>query len=149
MIFTERPSNFKNNFIGVLCLLECKGKILLLLRSPHASFFVNRWSVPFGKMDQGQDPKTAIVSKLKEEIGYTLEDESRLQNVQTVWVRFPSLCEFQCHIFHLWLDDEPEIGFDHQTYQNYTWMRPSDAALHPDLVQDLSGCIAMCYGDTT
>lgn len=58
-------SNFRTSVIG----LFNKGKILILQRGSTANWMPNKWSIVGGVVDEGENPKEAIIRECFEEVG--------------------------------------------------------------------------------
>jgi 8-oxo-dGTP diphosphatase len=54
--------------VGALCLLECRGR-LLLLRQHHR----HGWTLPGGLVDRGEDATAAVIREVREETGLAIE----------------------------------------------------------------------------
>lgn len=58
------------------CFLEYDSKFVILLRHSHKPSG-DTWGLPAGKVEAGEDDKTALLRELREETGYKA-DESEL-----------------------------------------------------------------------
>lgn len=56
------------------CFLEHEGRFLILLRHSHKPNG-GTWGLPAGKVDPGEDDRTAVLRELGEETGYIASDE--------------------------------------------------------------------------
>jgi len=66
MVYKEKPNDFIPDIEVVGCLLECKGKILLLHRHDYKSQG-GKWGIPAGKINKEDlDVKSALLRELKE-----------------------------------------------------------------------------------
>lgn len=65
---------------GAAVLLVSDGKILLerQFRFPYNEVI---WEIPAGKLNRGEDPKSAAVRELEEETGYRAENAKHLLNI--------------------------------------------------------------------
>jgi len=142
MIYQNIPPCFKPKFNVVSCYVEFKGKILLLFRNSNKSEG-NKWGVPAGKINSGENEEEAIVRELKEETGLEILPE-KLHYFNKVYVRYPDY-DFVYHIFYFHLDSKLPIKINLREHQGHTWVTPQDA-LAMKLVPDLDSCIRMYYG---
>jgi len=51
-----------------------KGKFLVLKRSNTEDIFPNKWELPSGKVEFGEDPNKALIREIKEETGLIIEN---------------------------------------------------------------------------
>jgi 8-oxo-dGTP diphosphatase len=49
----------------------CDDEVLLLRRSMNETFLPGRWTLPAGKLQDGEDPEVAALRELREETGLT------------------------------------------------------------------------------
>jgi len=98
MIYKETPTDFKERYKVVSCFVELTGKILLLHRQDHKPHG-NLWGVPAGKVDRGEDLKTALVREVKQETGLQVVSPNF---VGKVYVRYPDY-DFTYFIYYVFL----------------------------------------------
>ena len=55
--------------IVVAGVIHHEGKFLMLKRSNHENFFPNKWELPGGKVEFGEEPNHALTREIKEETG--------------------------------------------------------------------------------
>jgi 8-oxo-dGTP pyrophosphatase MutT (NUDIX family) len=72
-------SNFRTSVIG----LFNKGKILILQRGSTANWMPNKWSIVGGVVDEGENPKEAIIRECFEEVGLKPKNVSFDYNIMT------------------------------------------------------------------
>lgn len=60
--------------IVVAGIVHNAGKFLVLKRSSSEDIFPNKWELPSGKVDFGEDPNEALVREIKEETGMLVKD---------------------------------------------------------------------------
>jgi 8-oxo-dGTP diphosphatase len=71
----------KKNHILVACaIIENNGKILAAKRS-HAQSHGGQWEFPGGKIGPDEDPDTAIIREIREELGCGIEVKNELADV--------------------------------------------------------------------
>ena len=59
-------------------IIEDKGKVLLCQRHHLSKRFPLKWEFPGGKVENGEDPETAIARELNEELGIIVTDIDRI-----------------------------------------------------------------------
>ncbi len=141
MIYKNTPEEFNPKFEVVSCYLEHDGKILLLHRHNHKSEG-NKWGVPAGKIDEGENELTAMVREIKEETGQKIPVE-QLEYLSKVYVKYPDY-DFVYHMFRAKLNEQAAITLSEGEHKDYKWVAPL-AALNLELVRDLNQCIEMYY----
>lgn len=111
----SEPKKMANQEYGdVLCVYD--GCLLMLKRSPQDSFEPGKWSVPGGKIEPGETPRTGAIRELCEETGIVCSDDN---------------CFFvekdkSSHYYQLYLNDEPNIVLDESEHVQYKWMTRED-----------------------
>lgn len=141
MIYKNLPEKFNTKFEVVSCFLECQGEILLLQRHGEKSQG-GKWGVPAGKIDLGEDEKTAVLRELREETGLAIS-ENQVNHRQKLYVRYPEY-DFVFDIFLAKLDNRPEVVLNSEEHTGFKWLSPKDA-LALDLILDEDECIKMTY----
>lgn len=140
MISTQKPVEFNPVFEVASCFVEREdGKILLVLRLPHKSEG-NKWGVPAGKVEAGEQPQATIVRETQEETGITLE---RPRLFDTFHVRYPDY-DFTYHIYHAVISSDTEVELARDEHQDFTWALPEEA-LKLNLVRHQDDCIRFFY----
>lgn len=141
MIYKCIPKEFNPRFEIVSCYMECGGEILLLHRQDSKSEG-NRWGVPAGKIDKGENEPEAMIREIKEETGQKVLP-GKLEYLKKVYVKYPEY-HFIYHMFRLRMDRKPSIKLDRKEHKDHQWIRPLKA-LELHLVRDLDKCIRLFY----
>ena len=143
MIYNEQPDNFIPDIKVVACLIEYKGKILLLHRHNHKSEG-GKWGPPAGKMDkEDKNEKSAMLRELKEETGLVLSEDD-LTFHKTFYVVYPNKKYFY-HYHRALLKKDVDIIIEKNEHQDFIWMTPEEALKMP-LVMDEYYCLKDYYG---
>lgn len=142
MIYKNFPKKFNPVFEIVSCYLEYNGKILLLHRHKHKSEG-DKWGVPAGKINRGENEFQAMLREIREETGQKLRSEN-LEYLTKVYVKYPEY-HFVYHMFRARLAHLPRIELSVHEHKGCKWISP-DKALGLDLVRELDKCIKMSYG---
>ena len=141
MIYRDKPSNFDPKFDVVSCFIEYNGEILLLHRQNHKPEG-NTWSVPAGKVDEGEKILETTVREIQEETGFKIPP-SQISYFGKVYVKYPSY-DFVYHIFHTKLNQQQKVTINHKEHKDFRWISPENALKRP-LIQDLDACIKLFY----
>ena len=141
MIYKEQPEDFNSEFDVVSCFVEYDGEILLLHRQDHKPQG-NTWGVPAGKVDEGEDILKSMIRETQEETGFELSS-SKLSYFEKVYVKYPDF-DFIYHIFHIKLNQKPNITINSNEHKDFKWTSPRNALEMP-LIQDLEPCIKLFY----
>lgn len=141
MIHKIKPSKFKPLFETVGCFCEYKGEILLLKRLPEKPEG-DKWGLPAGKIDQGENLIGAMLRELEEETGHRVSAQD-LQFLSTVFVRYPDY-DFVFHSFKLPLDEKIKILISPKESTAFRWERPEEA-LKMNIVENLDQIIMLHY----
>lgn len=149
MFYLEKPEGAKPSFEAVGCYVEYEEngvvKVLKLLRSPYLKIEPLKWGGPAGKVEEGEDPRSAMVRELLEEAGIKVNAE---------WLKFVAkyYCDFRpdyqfsftYHVFRLRLAKLPRIILNSENVA-WVWIQPGLAhALQ--LFKDEQPCINAVYG---
>lgn len=141
MIYLQPPENFQPKFYVVACFIEHDGKFLMLLRNPEKTEG-NKWGAPAGKRDVGETEVEALVREVWEETGITLSHEQVNRSTPT-YDRYPDY-DFVFHLFHVLLDEKPQVTIDPQEHQDFCWVSPEEA-YQRTLVKDFDQHINVYY----
>lgn len=136
MIFKERPADFQVKTRVVACYVEHADKFLLLQRQPNKPHG-GKWGLPAGKVDQGEDLKSAVCREVFEETGIRVDD-SKLIHLGVLWVRHDGN-EFEYHSFSVEMEGDSEVKLSPSEHQNHLWVSLSES-VHMDLIHDLAEC---------
>ena len=142
MIQKEPPENFSPRFEVVSCFVEVSGEVLFLRRQEDKSEG-NKWGVPAGKIDAGEDEIQAIAREIWEETGLALPYE-QITYFDKVYVRYPDY-DFVYHMFHAKLEERPDVTISKVEHQEFCWASPQDS-LAMDLIRDEDACIRLFFG---
>lgn len=143
MIYSNTPKEFNPQFEVVSCYVEHDGEILLLHRRDHKSEG-NKWGVPAGKIDLGENESQAMIREIQEETGYKIA-ENNLEYLRKVYVKYPDY-DFIYHMFKTQVDHKLEVMLSTNEHKDYKWVSVKEA-LGLDLVRDLDECIKLYYLD--
>jgi len=126
-VYEEEPTPFSSPVQTAACYLEIEGKLLLLQIASHKED-AGTWSVPGGKLEQGETPKEGAIRELFEETGISV-DSSHVQYVSTAYCRKPRF-HFVYHMFKVHLDQIPSVCVSDE-HALYKWATPQDLEIMP------------------
>lgn len=118
-IFNEPPTDFNPTVEVASCYCECEDKILLLKRHPNRPQG-NTWGVPAGKLEKGEDPRTAVIREVKEEVGLEINDQG-LEKIGTQYIRLPHV-DYVYHMFRIRFVNFPEIKLGMDEHLESKWL---------------------------
>jgi len=116
MVYKTAPDNFNPKFEVVSCYIEHRGEILLLLRQDYKTEG-DRWGVPAGKVDSGENKLNAMVREIQEETGQQMSADD-LEYLTTVFVEYPEYC-FVYHMFRAKLDERPLVKLNPEEHKDH------------------------------
>ncbi len=140
MIYNDIPDGFNPVFDVVSCFAEYNKKILLLLRQDHKPEG-NKWGVPAGKVNKGEDILEAMVREFREETIVPVHPE-RFKYLRKIFVRQEK--DFIYHEFLLQLERMPNIIVNQNEHKDFTFVLPAEA-LKMNLIEDEEACIRLAY----
>lgn len=142
MISKKKIKNFNKEFDVVSVFLEHDGKILLLHRQDNKPQG-NTWAMLAGKVKKNdKDLLSALVREIEEEIGLKTNQED-FKYFDGFYIRYPEF-DYVYHIYHLSLEERPNINLNLEEHKAYKWITPEDA-LKLNLIQDEDICIKWFY----
>lgn len=141
MMTKEKLADFNKRFDIVGCFIEHDGKFLLLRRHLHKANG-DKWGLPAGKMDVGENTKQAVLREIKEETGLKLS-ETHLIYFDSLYVRDGAF-DIEWHMFSTQLDTPVSIKVNPEEHLEYRWVSPNEA-LQMDLIHDLPESIRLFY----
>ena len=112
----------------VTCLLENKGKILILKRSSKVRTYKELWGGVAGYVEEGEKPLETAIKEIKEEVGLEKDGIKLIRRIDPVkftdyyegekydWTVFPFL-------FSIDKKDKIKIDWEHSEFK---WIIPSD-----------------------
>lgn len=112
-----KPQNFNPSVEVAACYMESNGKLLLLKRAPEKPEG-NRWGVPAGKIENDENPRTAVLRETHEETGIQLEPE-QLHYLGKLFISKPGI-DFVYHMFHYKCSHFPSVSLNHE-HTSFQW----------------------------
>lgn len=143
MIFLEKPSDFNAKMRVSACMIVC-GKEFLNLETGAHKKLAGLWGVPAGKLEEGENPVSAIIREVKEETGITLNPKE-LKNFKLVYVRYPEI-DFEYHMFYTQMKEKPKVILDGKESSNYKWTTKEDSLKLP-LIPDEGPCVELFFNE--
>lgn len=133
----ERQGNFSPDYSVSAVYCFCDERMLIVKRAHDKKFEPDKWGVPAGKSESGEDHISCALREMKEETGITLDPE-RLVFVKEVFVVWEN-ARFAFNIFRYSFDVLPEVMLNAEN-TDYKWVTYSELGEY-DLVRDERECI--------
>lgn len=141
MISKKKPLDFNKRFDIVGCFIEHDGKFLLLHRHSHKANG-DKWGLPAGKMDPGEEQKQGVLREVEEETGLKLPAES-VDYFDSLYVRDGDF-DIEWHMFSTKLNNLPLVQTSPHEHSEFKWVSPTEA-LQMNLIHDLPESIKLFY----
>jgi len=110
--------------VAAVALLNEEGKVLLAKRPPGRPL-AGLWEFPGGKVDPGEDPETALIRELMEELGI------EIARADLVPLTFVSHAYPEFHLLMpLYLCKRWEADIAAQENQELLWVKPDELRLY-------------------
>lgn len=110
--------------VAAVALLNEEGKVLLAKRPPGRPL-AGLWEFPGGKVDPGEDPETALIRELMEELGI------EIARADLVPLTFASQAYPEFHLLMpLYLCKRWEGDIAAQENQELLWVKPDELRLY-------------------
>jgi len=110
--------------VAAVALLNEEGKVLLAKRPPGRPL-AGLWEFPGGKVDPGEDPETALIRELMEELGI------EIARADLVPLTFASHAYPEFHLLMpLYLCKRWEADIAAQENQELLWVKPDELSLY-------------------
>lgn len=103
-------------------ILNDQGEFLILLRSKKSTMFPERWDIPGGTLEDGEDPAVGAIREIKEETGLDIVDPKLFfvkSNIDTSKNK-----QFVTLIFHA-KSSNTEVTINPIEHNEYAWVAPS------------------------
>lgn len=95
-IFDHPPADFNSTVEVAGCFCEYEDKLLFLKRHSKSSQG-NKWGIPGGKLEKGEDSRAAVIREIYEEVGVKISSKD-LEEMGTIYVRLPHV-DYVYHMF--------------------------------------------------
>jgi 8-oxo-dGTP diphosphatase len=141
MLTKNKPTDFNKRFDIVGCFVEHGGKFLLLHRHSHKASG-DKWGLPAGKADEGENIKEAVLREIIEETGLSFSDTD-LKYFDSFYVRDGSF-DIEWHMFATQIEYLPEVKINPNEHKDYKWVTPLEA-IEMNLIHDLKESIEIFY----
>ncbi len=110
-IYTEKPKGFKPQVEVASNWIEAQEEFLFVQKSGDA-FEDLVWSLPGGKLENGEDQIDACIREVDEETGIKLKAD-QISFVMRLYISKPGF-DYIYHMYHTKLDEQPEIHLSHE-----------------------------------
>ena len=141
MWFTEKPTNFNKRFDVVGCFIEHEDKFLLLHRHSHKASG-DKWGLPAGKVEVGEEKEQAVLREIEEETGLAFKDSS-VKYFDSRYVRDGDF-DFEWHMFSTQTLEPVVITITPHEHKEFRWVTPEES-LQMNLIHDLPQSIKLFY----
>ena len=119
--------NSKPMLIVVACALIDTDNRVLVTSRPDSKSMAGLWEFPGGKLETGESPEAALERELKEELGITITETSRLCQIDHDYAH--ARVRLHVYLVYKWLGEPRSIEG-----QEMAWALPEDIARY-DLLE--------------
>lgn len=132
--FSKQEHGFKPTVSVSACYCQYQEKVLFLKRAESSSQ-ANTWGVPAGKLEQNEEPLSAVIREVLEETGITLS-EKNVSFIKTIHIRYPQN-DFVYHMFYYKFPELPSICLNPNEHQESAWLSFDEVHKHPIMLGGL------------
>ncbi len=116
------------------CFLEYDGKFVILLRHSHKPRG-GTWGLPAGKVEPGEDEKTALLRELYEETGYRGSERELEHLGDFTFGTGKHAYQFLC--YRIKLSHSFDIVLEESAHADFLWVSGQECYARNDLIEDL------------
>jgi 8-oxo-dGTP pyrophosphatase MutT (NUDIX family) len=122
------------------CLMGYNGSFLILHRKPDDEEG-NKWGLPAGRLEKGEDKLTAVIREIEEETSYKAK-KSEIKFKGTFTGEYNSNTTIKFHCFRMKLKKKPEVKFDPKEHTKFKWATVKEL----NKMKDLAWCFHEVLG---
>ncbi len=124
MAYELNTKNFKPEIEVTGCIIESKGKIILLKRK-DSKVEGGKWGIPSGKVEKEESLLDSIKREIIEETGIEV-NKKEIKFIKTYKVRSPRY-DFIYHLFYTKIPNMEEILLNNEEHLKAIWISPHKA----------------------
>jgi len=139
--YARKPQGFKPKLEVCGCLIEWRGKILVLRRNPNKPHG-NRWALPSGKKWLTETRRKAVRREVLVETGIPVEPE------HSVSYHYPTVSTpYSYHVFKAKLGgkSEPKVMLSQREHTQFKWVAPRELLTGHHLIRHLKHLLQEHY----
>jgi 8-oxo-dGTP diphosphatase len=121
-VFETKPQKFHAEAEVAGCYIEVEGRILLL-QTGGDEVETGKWSIPGGKVEDGESAYLSAIRELYEETGIEVTKE-QLRDLGCLYIRKPYFV-FTFHLFQVSLLKRPEVKLSSE-HTDFCWADRKD-----------------------
>lgn len=128
LVTHKEPNGFALQVHVAACVLEHKGKFLLLKRAPGKPQ-PETWCLPGGKQEKGEELEEALEREVREEAGITISAASATK-IASLYIQYQGI-DFIFHMFFHLLEEKPPVLLSLEEHTEWAWVSPEEAFALP------------------
>jgi len=129
-VFLTPPQDFEPRMHVASCYCSFQDKLLLVKRHPKKPQG-ETWGVPAGKIEEGEDPKSAAVRETLEEVGLEIKNPVE---IAILYVRWHHHLDFIFHMFYEEFLKLPKLNISKEEHTEARWVTEEQALKLPLIV---------------
>ena len=129
-IFLTPPTDFHSKMSVASIYCSYKNKLLLVKRHPEKPQG-GTWGVPAGKIEEGEDPRSAAIRETFEEVGLKAQNPEK---ITVLYVRWHHHLDFIFHMFHQEFKELPDMQIAKMEHTEARWATKEEAEKLPLIV---------------
>jgi 8-oxo-dGTP diphosphatase len=125
------PKDFHPTVEVAGCFCMYKEKFLLVKRRPGKPQ-PNTWGLPAGKLEKGENPRSAAVREVYEEVGIRIAPED-LQEVGEHYIRLEGI-DYVFHTYYKRFEKSPRVRLETEAHLEARWVTVDEALRLPLII---------------
>ncbi|MDX8431064.1 MAG: NUDIX hydrolase [Candidatus Algichlamydia australiensis] len=141
-IFEKRPKDFTHSIEIVAAYVKVQERLLFMKYTANKGSF---WSVPGGKIENGETAFEALKRELKEETGIEILNTTEIKPLNKLYIVKPGI-NYISYPFQILLKNFPSVIISDE-HDDFVWKKPLDAVQNYPILPGAKEALIYHTGD--